>query len=143
MECGELVITGEAIRCCIGIPAARLRADLEQESYGGEAYFGLYRSARQSSGAVEEFMHLYHIVLMLFGDSQARVDEFIKQELPSVPQTRDPRPEKQTMETVFTRLRNELAHRRPDVNVEKTKSEMARWVDRLAALAARAIRSKP
>jgi hypothetical protein len=41
VECGELVITGEAIRCCIGIPAARLRADLEQESYGGEAYFGL------------------------------------------------------------------------------------------------------
>jgi len=51
---------------------------------------------------------------MLFGDSQARVDEFIKQELPSVPQTRDPRPEKQTMETVFTRLRNILRPRVAD-----------------------------
>ena len=143
VECGEVVITSDASKCCIGIPALRLRADLEQSSHRGESYFGLYRSARQSSAPVEEFLHLYHVLLMLFEGLQTQVDDFIRRELPSVPQTQDPRPGKQTMETVFTRLRNELAHKRVGVNVEDTKSEMARWVDSLATLTAQAIRSQP
>ena len=31
-ECGEFVITGEAVRCCLGIPAARLRAELASQA---------------------------------------------------------------------------------------------------------------
>jgi hypothetical protein len=142
-ECGEFIITGEAVKFSIGIPAAQLRAELEQADPGGKLYFGLYRSARQSAGPVEEFVTLYNILLMMFGDKQTQVDEFIGRELPSVPQTRDPRPDGRRMETVFSRLRNELAHPRAAVSLQETKSEMANWVDKLAALTAQAIRAQP
>ncbi len=43
------------------------------------------------------------------------------------------------METVYTRLRNELAHTRPGVSLHNTKTEMASRVGELVALTKRAI----
>ena len=61
-------------------------------------------------------MHLYHILLMIYNDSQADVDAFVIGEDPTIPQTPRPRkcPRKRpdVMETDYTRLRNELAHKR-------------------------------
>ena len=61
--------------------------ELEREKAPGEHNYGLFQSARQSTGPVEEFMHLYHILLILYNDNQSKVDEFIRDEDPSVPQT--------------------------------------------------------
>ncbi len=142
---GEYLMIGEALECVIGIPAARLKTELEQATPPGEQNFGLFRSARQSMSSVEEFMHLYHILLMLSNDSQANVDAFILGEDPAVPQTPGPRPRKgpPVMETVYTRLRNEFAHKRAGVNLDNTKAEMADRLGGLIALTKRAIELHP
>ena len=135
------VFTGDAPKLVVGIPAAQLKTELEQASPPGEQHFGLFRSARQSVSPVEEFMHLYHILLMLFNDCQAKVDAFILDADPAVPQTPRPpeAPRAGVMETVYTRLRNELAHRRTGVNLDNTKIEMANRLGGLIALTKRAI----
>ena len=119
-----------------------LKADLEQTSPPGESNFGLFRSARQSMSPVEEFMHLYHILLMLYRDSQSQVDRFIVSEEPDVKQTQDPRSDRNHKETVYTRLRNEFAHKRA-VNIDNTKTEMANHLHGLKTLAKRAIELNP
>lgn len=136
---GNYVITGAAAKMVVGIPAARLKTELEQASLPGEQNFGLFRSARQSISPVEEFMHLYHILLMLLNDSQAGVDTFILSEDPAVPQTQHSLKGPGIMETVYTRLRNELAHKRAGVNLDNAKAEMARRLGGLIALTRRAI----
>jgi hypothetical protein len=97
---GSLSLTGRPARLVVGLSAANLKMKLEQGAAPGEQNFGLLRSARQSISAVEEFMHLYHILMMLFNDSQPAVDNFIRNEEPGVPLSPDPRPNQSRMETV-------------------------------------------
>jgi len=47
------------------------------------------------------------------------------------------------METVYTRLRNELAHKRAGVDLAMTKSEMTQWVGGIVSLVKRAIELNP
>jgi hypothetical protein len=136
-----LTLSGE-VKLVVGIAAAQLKTELEQPSPPGENNFGLFRSARQSLSPVEEFMHLYNILLMLYNDKQADVDSFIVSEDPAVPQTRAPL-KQGVMETVYTRLRNELAHKRAGVNLGNTKSEMAQRLGGLIRLTKRAIEMHP
>jgi hypothetical protein len=129
-----------------GIAPAQLKAELEQPSPPGKDSYGLFRSARQSLSPVEEFMHLYHILLMLHNDDQAAVDAFIKSQVPTVQETPQPpilrsrkRRKNLVMETVYTKLRNELGHKRAGVNLEDTKLEMGCWLPGLIALTKQAI----
>jgi hypothetical protein len=85
-------------------------------------YFSLYRSALQSTSLVEEYMHLYVILLTVFNDSQRNVDEHVRKVEPRVGQSRSPKTG--AMETDYTRLRNELAHRREGVDLKSTKAEI-------------------
>ncbi len=141
---GHYAITGTESRAVIGIrDTTPLKAELEQASPPGEQHFGLFRSARKSVSSVEEFMHFYHILLMFFNDSQADVDAFVLGEDPTVPQTPDPRPGQKRMETAYTRLRNELGHTRPGVNLDNTKTEMANRLGGLIGLTKRAIELHP
>jgi len=141
--------SGEA-SLVIGIPADQLKAELEPPYLPGEEKYGLFRSARQSMAPVEEFMHLYNILLMIFDDSQADVDAFIMNEDLAVPQTPKPpqenkkrRKKKAIMETIYTRLRNEFAHKRVGVNLDNTKSDMAIRLGGLIGLTKRAIEMHP
>jgi hypothetical protein len=109
-EAGHMALVGYPATLRVGRSAAHVKAELDQEAPPGERCFSFFRSARQSKSPVEEFMHLYNILLMLFDDSQARVDEFILRENPGVPLTPDPRPNRTNNETVYTRFRNEFAH---------------------------------
>ena len=84
-------------------------------------------------------MHLYNLLLMMFNDKQADVDAFIVGEEPAVPRTQRPNKSAGVMETVYTRLRNEFAHKRAGVNLEDTKTEMANRVGGLVTLTKRAI----
>jgi len=132
------------IRSAVSIPAAQLKTELEQPSLPGENKYGFFRCALQSISPVEEFMHLYNILLMIYNDNQSDVDSFIASEDPTVPQTRQPeikRPGKKhsrknavMKETVYTRLRNEFAHRRAGVNLDNTKSEMFNRLGQLIGL---------
>jgi hypothetical protein len=119
-----------------------VRSLLEHPALPGEHNYGLFRSATQATSAVEEFMFLYHILLMIHRDSQIVADKFIVSEDPTVPQT--PQPHKPAvMETLYTRLRNEVGHTRPGVNLDATKSEMAARLSGLRALTKRAIELHP
>ena len=123
------------------LDAATLKKELEEPTPPGEQYYGLFRSARQSGSPVEEYMHMYNILLMLFNDLQEDVDDFIVGQGSTVPQPSKParrrkaRRRKQytprPTETDYTRLRNEFAHKRGGVDIQKTKAEMA---DRLGGV---------
>jgi hypothetical protein len=116
---------------------AQLKPQLAQPSLPGERNYGLFRAARQSQGHVEEFMHLYHILLMLRNDSQSEVDRFIEGQDPGVLKTLSPHTSK--METVYTRLRNEFSHKRDGVDLDRTKSEMRDRLRELMSLMKQAI----
>lgn len=134
---GRYALVGGSASLVIGINAATLQAELQQANPAGERNFGLYRSALLSTSAVEAYMHVYNLLLMLLKDKQAKLDAFIIKEQPGVPQTLQPGTKK--TETMYTRLRNELAHSRPGVNMALTKQEMANHLGDLRQLANRAI----
>jgi|CXWL01.1.fsa_nt_gi hypothetical protein len=141
VDTGECVIVGEVPILAIGYPAETIKAELERPPSLQEHHFSFFRSARISRGSVEEFMHLYNLLLMVLGDYQPSVERFIMKEEPGTPQTpsKNPKAKPGEMESVYTRLRNEFGHRRQGVNPNDTKAEMATHVGRLAALTKRAI----
>jgi hypothetical protein len=144
---GTLVCCGQAVVSCsatltASVPAAALKTVLEQPSPPGERYYALLRTARQSGSPVEEYLHLYHLLLMLHDDRQSNVDEFIVDQDPSVPRTQHPKKKAGEMETIYSRLRNEFAHPERGVDIEKTKSEMGACLGKLLTLTRQAIESK-
>jgi hypothetical protein len=131
----------------LALTPTEIKSELEQPPLPGEHYYGLFRAARQSQSHVEEFMLHYHIMLMLCNrkypkGEQRRVDNFIKTKEPLVPQTPDPRDPKKK-ETIYTWLRNELAHARKNVDLNRTKSEMKDRLHRLMDLTKQAIKQYP
>lgn len=143
VEVGDDLHLGESRNLIRRISTAHLKDVLEKVSPPGEQRFGLFRSARQSMSHVEEFVHLYNLLLMLCGDDQGKVDDFIRGAEPTVPQTQHPLEAHGVMETVYSRLRNELAHPRTGGNLDTTKGEMATRLDRLRALTKQAIEMGP
>jgi hypothetical protein len=141
VDTGEYVIVGEAVTLSLGFPAEVIKKQLEEPGPRAEQHFSLFRSARLSSSPVEEFMHLYNLLFMFLGDSQRAVDDFILKQEPSTPTTPSlsPRGKQGEIETIYTRLRNELGHSRPGVNLLETKKEMAARVGELAVLTKKAI----
>jgi hypothetical protein len=138
---GGYALSGGESRLLVGLPADTVKAELEHEVLPGEHNYGLFCSAGLAASPVEEFMLLYNLLLMLHNDSQGAVDAFIVREDPGV--SRTPSPHNGREETVYTRLRNELGHTRSGVNLDNTRSEMARRLDGLRALTKRAIESHP
>lgn len=143
VEGGDYLHLGESINLIRGISAAHLKDVLEKVSPPGEQRFGLFRSARQSMSHVEEFVHLYNLLLMLCGDDQGKVDAFIRGAEPTVPQTQHPLKAHGVMETIYSRLRNELAHPRTGGNLDSIKGEMATRLAGLRALTKQAIEVGP
>jgi len=144
-DTGDLDVTGEKAILAFRYPAETIKAELEQSSPHGARYFGLFRSARLSESPVEEFIHLYNLLLMFLGEDQKAVDVFILREAPGTPLTPSGNPKAKVgeLETIYTRLRNELGHHREGVNLDDTKAEMANRVGELAALTKRAIELRP
>ena len=142
IQSGSHVLVGGDARMVVGLVGGTVKAELEIANPLGERNYGLFRSALQATSPVEEFMLLYNLLLMLHNDSQADVDSFILREEPGVPTMPSPR-NPGAMETVYTRLRNEVAHRRPGVKLENTRTEIAGRVAGLRARTKRAIELNP
>lgn len=140
---GYFFMDGQDVKFKRGLSSEHLKTELEQPAPPGERNFRLFRSALQSTSPVEEFLHLYNILMMLFNDDQRRVDNFICSKNPGVPLTPDPRKNKNRLETVFTRLRNELGHNRQDGKLDDTKAEMKKRLGELTALTKLAIELNP
>ena len=77
-------------------------------------------------------MLLYWILLQLNNDKQQQVETQIKRFEPTVPRT--PSPKNNEPETIYTRLRNELAHSRDGVAPQKTWCEIQTQVGGLAEI---------
>jgi len=136
---GRYSLTGADVKFTVGRSAAELKSQLEKPGAPGERFYGLFRSARQSTGPIEEFMHLYQILMVRFNDSPSNVDAFILSKEPSVPLTQHPKKPPGTMETAYSRLRNEFAHNREGAELEQTKEEMMNRVANLRTLTRQAI----
>lgn len=137
-----LTLTGNPLGMVIGMPAESLKAELEQPSPPGEHYYGLLRSARQSMSPVEEFVHVYNLLLMLCSnnDNFLDVDAFIFSKEPSVQYAPSPR-NPHLMETVYTRLRHQLSHSRTLGDLDSTKAEIVQHLGGLIALTKHAIKN--
>jgi hypothetical protein len=86
--------------------------------------YSAYRYAINQSDEAVRFMFLYSILLQMQpDDNQKAVDDFIRREVPNVPQSQRP-DNSHVNETIFTRLRNEIAHRRPGTTLEQTHREI-------------------
>lgn len=119
---GHMIITGFPPKVFIGISSVTIQSELEKVEPSGEMHFSHVRSARLSVGPVEEFMHLYAILLIFHNDFQKDVDKFVVSIEPGVQQTKNPNSLK--LESVYTRLRNEFAHKRGGV-LSTIKLEMS------------------
>ena len=82
-----------------------------------------FRIALAQSDALAKFMLLYNAMLELRGDIQREVDASILSVDASIPVSPSP-VKKSENETLFTRLRNELAHHRPGSDLSRTSAEV-------------------
>ena len=77
---------------------------------------------------ISKFMCLYNIMLSLCNDSQEKVDDFICKIQPGMERPPSPvKPKKK--ETVYTHLRNEVAHSRPGTTIQATREEIEKNLD--------------
>jgi hypothetical protein len=147
----DLVLVADHVKLSFSVSSADLKPILEEAALTKSRYFPFYRSARLSRSPVEEYMHLYNILLMLFDDEQAEIERFIFTQEPGVqwkyrpelPREKERRlkgqPVKPVKETVYTRLRNEFGHKREDVNLDDTKAEMTKCLSALRTLTKQAV----
>ncbi len=113
--------------------------------------FFAYRFAVNQSDPVARFMFLYSVLLQLIQDlrqlqqdpAQKQVDEFICQEMPEVEMRKPPsRSGKTDDETVYTCLRNEVAHIR-SATPERTRREIQENLPTFQKLVKKAIPRVP
>jgi hypothetical protein len=141
----RLVCTGypATFRLGIGSPTVEeIRSELEGPLLPGEKYYPQFRTALQTADPLDRFMALYRLLLHLLPndkgkEDQASVDAFIIREFG---ETTTPRPGKPNIsETLYSRLRNEVGHVRPDVDLTATRAEIQKHVWQLAEIVKRAI----
>ena len=112
------------------VPVLTLGEDTRQElaklldqPYTHHDLYAAYRFAGYQSDPITRFMFFYNILLQLNKDSQKEVDDFIRREMPDVTQSPSPY-HAGVMETIYTRLRNEVGHGRAGTTAERTRTEM-------------------
>ena len=90
---------------------------------------------------VGRFISLYTLLLHKFADNQTIVDEAILRIDPTVAQFRSPHAK--GYETVFSKLRNEMSHKREGINILETQNEIKLNIDRLEAIVKKLILGGP
>lgn len=112
---------------------------LEKQPLTRPDLYSAYRFVLNQSDAVVRFMFLYNILLQICGDDQGKIDDFIRRKIPDVAQSQSPYHNRGVKETVYTRLRNEVGHRRAGTYLEQTRTEIEGNVANFQALVKKAI----
>ena len=100
----------------------------------------LFRIAIGADEPLVRFLILYLTLEILHNGSQIKIDKFIMRDSPNTSQTRDPRKEKKgVLETVYTRLRNEIAHR-DSFALDATGAEIGNCIDEFQKIVNEAVR---
>jgi hypothetical protein len=98
----------------------------------------VYRLATSQADPLASFVLLYNILLQLCNDKQADVDGLVRTIQPGV--TSFPSPIKAgVMETIYTRLRNEIAHQRPGVSLAQTYAQIKQVLPQFRELVRQAL----
>lgn len=98
----------------------------------------IYSAALSQQDSVTRFMFFYNTILNLAGDRQDEVDRLILRIARDTPTSASPqRPS--SCETIYTRLRNEIAHNREGATFDSTSSEISERVSRLGEITKRLI----
>lgn len=90
---------------------------------------------------VGRFISLYTLLLHKYADNQKAVDKAILEVDPTVGQFKSPYME--GYETVFSKLRNEMSHKREGTNILETQSEIKLNVDRFEVIVKRLVINEP
>ncbi len=101
------------------------------QSLAHKALLEVFRYSISSDDPVVQFMLLYLILYEIYG-SQSNIDKFIVGKEPSTVQSKSPHNGR--LETKYTRLRNQIAHR-VGVKPEFTKADIINELDGLRRLA--------
>ncbi|MDQ1238725.1 MAG: hypothetical protein QG577_910 [Thermodesulfobacteriota bacterium] len=123
----------------------KLKRSLELPLAETDAYLSLYRFCIGQKDPLARFLSFYHLVHIIAADeqeSQISVDRAIAQIEPNVEWTVKPNTRGKKLETKFTRLRNEIAHRRPGKTLEETRQEIEENVDALRGIAKKLVYQK-
>ena len=115
-----------------------LRAFLEAQTASVDIQMSQFRFAISQANPVSRFMFLYNILLALHGDKQANVDAYVLTEEPGTSQSSSPMGK--GTETIYTRLRNEVAHVRKGAVPEKTFNEIKANVSTFQSLVKKGVR---
>lgn len=93
--------------------------------------------------AISKFMALYNIVLTLCDDRQENVDRFVLKIQPDIP-VNPPYSQRKSgiPETLYTRLRNQIAHVRHGSTIESTGKEMEQILSGLIEVTKKRINEK-
>jgi hypothetical protein len=81
---------------------------------------------------IGRFISLYALLLHVFDDKQKLVDEAILKEDTTVGQIRSPH--NGEYETIFSKLRNEMSHKRSGVNILETQDTIKANIDRFESI---------
>lgn len=90
-----------------------------------DSAWALYSFASRQGDALAAFMMLYNIMMQIGNDSQPKIDRLIRETDPSVHMTPDPRGIP-IYESVYTKIRNEIAHNRSRIPSQSLIDEVAR-----------------
>lgn len=109
---------------------------LERPPSPADAKYAEFRDALKSDDIVERYMFLYALLLREKGPSQPKLDTFVRSVGPNVPLrlSTNPRAPSGTMETIYTKLRNEIGHVCPGRTLEDTRREMEQHLANLMEL---------
>ena len=127
---GSFLIVNDIAEATI-VPGDKTRENLK--NFLGESlseldrYLPFYRFAASQQDPVSRFLFLYNLLLMLNNDNQNNVDAAILAIDPNVTVTPSPI-KKGKNETIYTRLRNEVAHIRQNVDHAKTADDIGNCV---------------
>ncbi len=119
-----------------------LKDTLKKEPKERNINFLLYRSCISQIDTIAKFMFLYNLLLMIANDDQKKADELITRYEPKVIKTESPRRKRNgeaITETVYTRLRNEIAHKREGYSPENTRKEISSCVNKFQSVIKQAV----
>lgn len=99
-----------------------------------------YNFARALDDPISRFLSLYAMLASITNDRQSEIDALIEREEPTVSKSYSPKTGQP--ESLFTRLRNELAHHREGVSVFDTHDEIRLHVARFEWIVGRVLRPR-
>ncbi|HEY9169434.1 MAG TPA: methylamine utilization protein MauJ [Lutibacter sp.] len=97
----------------------------------------IYRTALSINDNISQYLIFYGLLLILKGESQKKVDNFIKQEIPDIQIVIG----KHSNETIITKIRNMIAHPSNELNMHQLNEYIDNYLDTLKNIVLKELRN--